>query len=73
MQKHHRLALDTVRKLAPEGASCTLQPGRKHPHILVEMGPRSFKLTVASTPRSDSKCQENYIRQQLRRAIGEAQ
>lgn len=71
MQKHERLALEVVKRHVPTDAVCSFHNGKKHPHILIELGPRSFKLTVASSPRTDTKNQENYVRQGIRRLMGE--
>jgi hypothetical protein len=67
--KQERIVLDTARAMTPTGVTLTLVQGGKHPALILNNGTRTVKMPFACSPRSDSKCTENYTRQGMRRAL----
>lgn len=61
LQKHHRLALQAVRRLCP-GMEAQLHPTRKHPKLVVRYAGRVVQITVSSSPG----CVEDVVRHSVR-------
>lgn len=71
MSKRLRLLLDTARRYAPQGAVCDIDQRGKHPAITIALSGHTHRLVMPGTPRSDDRCQQNFLRQSIQRLTKE--